>query len=57
MNIQDEKDRIDEDIRIKKLAIDKQGEEDRQEVADLEADRIKKEAEEKAQQIQNNAQN
>lgn len=56
-NIQDEKDRIDAEAIVKKDEADRQATADRQTAADQESARIRQEAEQKAQEIQNNAQN
>ncbi len=55
-DIQDEKNRIDAEAQRKKDEADRQALTDRQAVADQEAARVRQEAEQKAQQIQDDAQ-
>lgn len=57
MNIQDEKNNINTRAQMKKDEIDRQAFADRQKAADRESERIRQEAEQKAQQVQSEAQN
>ncbi len=56
-DLQRQKDQIDEDARKAKEDADNQATEEKQAVADTEANRIIKEAEGEAQQVKDNAQN
>jgi hypothetical protein len=55
-DLQRQKNRIDEEAEKTKVETDRKAGEERQAAADREADKIRQEAEEKATQIQNDAQ-